>query len=269
MPASPTRHILLKTAPNLRGLGGLPVDGGNVPHGSIFRSASLSYLSDADGASLADLGIEVVFDLRTASERAQAPDRTPSSMRDLHLDVLADSNSDMAAALTGMGTDPTAINEALAGGKAEKLLEESYRDIVSKPSALAAYGTFYRTLTADDAPRASLFHCTTGKDRTGWAAASFLFLLGADDQTVRGDYLETNQDLLPAIQPLIDRAQAAGIDTDLIMPLLTVQDAYLDAALDELQHTFGSFEQYFTQGLGLSTELLDTLRERFITPTSA
>ena len=43
-----------------------------------------------------------------------------------------------------------------------------------------------------DADGAALFHCTAGKDRTGWAAALLLHLAGVDDATILEDYLLTN-----------------------------------------------------------------------------
>jgi protein tyrosine/serine phosphatase len=58
----------------------------------------------------------------------------------------------------------------LGGGKAETMFEKGYREIVSLPSALDAYHRFFSDL-AEEQHRPALFHCTTGKDRTGWAAA--------------------------------------------------------------------------------------------------
>jgi len=53
-----------------------------------------------------------------------------------------------------------------------------------------------------------VFHCTAGKDRTGWAAASTLLLLGVSTGDVFADYLLTNDQLRPALQPLLDQFRA-------------------------------------------------------------
>lgn len=45
------------------------------------------------------------------------------------------------------------------------------RDVVTVPLALSAYHDTYAGL-ADATQRPALFHCTTGKDRTGWGAAA-------------------------------------------------------------------------------------------------
>ena len=61
-------------------------------------------------------------------------------------------------------------------GGTERFYLATYREMVRLPSARAGYGRFYRTLADADA-RAALVHCTTGKDRTGWAAARAVLLL--------------------------------------------------------------------------------------------
>jgi protein-tyrosine phosphatase len=80
---------------------------------------------------------------------------------------------------------------------------------VSLPSALSAYREFFSTI-ARDAQRPALFHCTTGKDRTGWPAAATLLLLGVSEEDVFYDYELTNRDLLPASKPVFEQLRAAG-----------------------------------------------------------
>lgn len=262
--ALPDRRIPLTSTANMRDLGGLPVDGGVVARGEVYRSASLAKLSDADGQSFVELGIARVYDLRTANEREGAPDRLPDTITSVPLDVLADSPLAAAANINALVSDPSQLAAALSGGQAEEMLRESYRDIVRLPSARHAYRALYADLLDASRTGAVLFHCTTGKDRTGWAAASLLTLLGASDDVVRSDYLETNQDLLPALQPMIDQASAAGVDPELILPVLGVRESYLNAAFDEVAQQFGSMEDYLITGLELDASSIDGLRARFV-----
>ncbi len=56
MPAYPLdRRVVLKSAPNLRGLGGISVAGGVVAPGALYRSATLATLDGDDVATFADL----------------------------------------------------------------------------------------------------------------------------------------------------------------------------------------------------------------------
>lgn len=268
MTGSIDRRVPLRSAPNLRDLGGLATAEGPVRTGTVYRSATLARLQGDDVPAFAGLGIATVYDLRTVAERAASPDQLPAGVKILGLDVLADSTADVAASVGQLVTDPAGLAATLGEGRAEALMQESYRNIVSLPSALAAYRSFYLDLIDPARTGAALFHCTTGKDRTGWAAASLLLLLGVTEDDVHADYLETNTDLLPALQPILDAAAAKGVDTALLLPVLGVRSEYLDAALEEARAHFGSIEGYAREGLGLTPEHLRLLRDRFVDASS-
>jgi protein-tyrosine phosphatase len=184
------------------------------------------------------------------------------------VDVLADSSDAAPARLLEAIEDPAAAEAMLGGGKAERLFAHAYRQIVSLPSALAAYRVLFVDLGRPER-RPALFHCTTGKDRTGWAAAAMLMLLGVSDEDVMRDYLLTNDQLLPRLQPLFDRFAAAGGDPTLLQPVLGVRREYLDASLDEMRGHYGSIERYFADGLGVDETAQDALRSAFIEPRPA
>jgi protein-tyrosine phosphatase len=227
----PGENIPLTTLPNLRDLGGWPTrGGGRVRSGLLYRSTELHKLSDEDVAALEARGVRTVFDLRTEAERAAKPDRLPGGADEVIVDVLADASGSEPARLQEAIVDPAAAQAMLGGGKAERLFAHAYRQIVSLPSALAAHRVFFVEMDRPER-RPALFHCTTGKDRTGWAAAAMLMLLGVSEEDVMHDYLLTNDQLLPRLQPLFDRFAAAGGDATLLQPVLGVRREYLDASL--------------------------------------
>jgi protein-tyrosine phosphatase len=78
------------------------------------------------------------------------------------------------------------------------------------------------------------------------------------------DYLLTNEELLPAVQPVFDKFQAAGGDPELLRPVLGVQREYLEAAVDEMRQRFGTLDGYLTEGLKLDTDVLRALKAAFI-----
>ncbi|MDI6022009.1 tyrosine-protein phosphatase [Leucobacter sp. UT-8R-CII-1-4] len=257
------RRVGIVSAPNLRDLGGIPTAAGEVTRGAIYRSATLSEVAEADMPAFAALGVHTVFDLRTADEIAAAPDRLPEGTDHRSLDVLADSKTSVAASLTQFGENPKAFAAMLAGGQAIALFEETYRDFLRLPSANQSYREFFLRLGDPKREGAALFHCTTGKDRTGWAAASLLAILGASDDDIYADYLQTNTDLLPALEPMIQSAQARGVDRELLLPVLGVQEQYLAAALDQMRTQYGTAHNYAVSGLGLSEAEVELLHERF------
>lgn len=248
----------------MRDLGGIPVAGGVVQPGMLYRSASLAKLDGADESAFAKLNITTVYDLRAAAERDGALDHLPDGTRTVWLDVVSDAPDNVAASIPKLLADPAALESMLCGGRADEYLADANRKFVSMPSALTAYRLFYLDLIDENRTGAALFHCTTGKDRTGWAATSFLLLLGASEEDVRADYLETNTDLAPALQPMLDALGAKGVNTGLLQPILGVRDSYLDAALDELRTQYGDIEDYARTGLELTDDQVNALRARFI-----
>jgi protein-tyrosine phosphatase len=261
----PGQRIEIPSVPNLRDIGGYPAaGGGRVRTGLLYRSVELNHLRDDDLAAFAELGIRTVFDLRTAAEQSAEPDVVPEGTDLVVCDVLKDSDSAAPAELMKVLSDPSLAEKMLGDGKAVQMFENGYRQIVSLPSALGAYRTFFTDI-AGDAHRPALFHCTTGKDRTGWAAAATLLLLGVSEDDVAYDYGLSNRDLLPALKPLYEHFRAAGGDPHLLDPVLGVDQAYLQAALDEMTQRVGSIEDYFAQGLGIDEtgqeELRNTLTE--------
>jgi protein-tyrosine phosphatase len=262
----PGAGLGLATAPNLRDVGGWPTrDGGRVASGVLYRSTDLSRLAGPDVEVFAGLGIRSVYDLRTPGERATAPDVLPAGAEYHALDVLADSTMAVPANLMVLLADPPAATAELTGTTVSRLFDAAYREIVGLPSARASFRRLFTGLAAPDRPPA-LVHCTTGKDRTGWAAAALLLLLGVSDDDVLAEYLLTNDLLLPALEPMFDQFRAAGGDPAVLVPVFGVDRAYLAAGLDEMTSRFQSIEGYFSEGLGMEAHTIEALRRVFTEP---
>lgn len=259
----PGQQIAIATVPNFRDLGGWAARGGRIRSGLLYRSAQFANLQGDDLAAFQRHGIRSVYDFRTAEERDASPNTVPAGTEYIALDILAGATGAAPAQLAKAIADPAVAREMLGDGKAEAMFEAGYRQIVGLPSALTGYRQFFSAI-AQPEHRPAVFHCTTGKDRTGWAAAAFLLLMGVSEQDVLAEYLLTNDQLVPALQPMLDRFSAAGGDPQLLMPILGVQRSYLDAGLDEMRTRFGTIEGYFSEGLGLDPATIDKLGMSYI-----
>jgi protein-tyrosine phosphatase len=188
----------------LRDLGGYKTaSGAKVRSGLVYRSDQLSGIAPDDMKKIAGLKLRNAFDLRTAEEAKKRPEELPDGVNYVHLDVLADSPAEGPAQLEKLIANPVAANKALGGGNVVEMFKASYREFVSLPSASREFGRLFQSLE-DRAQVPALFHCTTGKDRTGWAAAAFLTLLGVPRDVVMRDYLRSNRYIIPKYQRAID-----------------------------------------------------------------
>ena len=227
------RLIPLAGAYNVRDLGGYAAaNGKRVAWGKVFRAGDLATLSHADLATLASIPIVSCIDFRTSQEVAAAPDLQPSTLRNEF------------ALLIDPGNMLRMIN--LEAGLGEKAMQDINCMLVD--DFQDEYAQFFAILAASaNAP--VLFHCSAGKDRTGYAAALFLAALGVHRQTIVQDYM------LSAVY-LGNKYDAILHKYPNMAPALTVKPQYLDAAFDRIDQHYGGMESYLTNNLKVNREVL-------------
>lgn len=245
MSTSPTLTIptrLLASASNFRDLGGhAGLDGRRVRQHRVYRSDHLAALTPEDLATLQGLGITHRIDFRGAGERSFLPAEVAG------LTTLA---------LTIEPTVVHRVQELLAAGQVPTeaetvaLMCQTYRGFARESAPV--YARFFRQLLEQSTPL--VFHCTAGKDRTGFAAALLLSALGVSRDDILQDYLLTNQ--LYVRSTLVEaRGPAHVMDV-----LWSVQPAFLDAAFTAIEEDFGSVPKYLEGPMGLDAQALDRLR---------
>ncbi len=236
--------VALEGGSNFRDLGGYrTADGRTVRRGSVFRSAHLGTLTDADRLAIGRLGVRTVVDLRGVNEAAETPHKVEG----------------LGCRIVGAHIEPGVgekIRGAVADGSANPFvmmgfLTDHYRDYPRR--CAPGFRTLFATLSEDD-HRPLVFHCTAGKDRTGFASALLLTLLGVPWETVMEDYLRTN-DLWTGH---IGRYPELDIDTR--AAIVEARTPYLEAAFDVVRADYGSPEAFAEKALGLDAKLRDRLK---------
>jgi len=176
---------------------------------------------------------------------------------------MADSPGASPAKLGELAAEPEEAAKLLAGTDVDAVFDRIYRELVSLPSALAAYGTLFRGI-ADESELPALYHCTTGKDRTGWATAVLLLVLGVPEDVVVEDYLLSNGYLRRRQEQLLRVFAQHGGDPERLEAMLGVKRQYLEAALAEMRSRYGDVEGYLADGLGLDADAPRLLRSIFL-----
>jgi protein-tyrosine phosphatase len=150
--------------------------------------------------------------------------------------------------------DMLAAGERLDAAAAHRLMLELYRSLVNDQAH--RFAEMFEQLLQDDTP--AVFHCTAGKDRTGYAAALILLALGVPRHVVMQDYLLSNA--------LYRRPELPATQTprDVLDVLWRVEEGFLAAALDTLDAEHGGVERYLEQRLGLGRAALRALAQRYL-----
>jgi protein-tyrosine phosphatase len=252
------RSLHLDSMPNRRDIGGYrTINGHWVNEGLLYRSEKISQISRLDWPTYARLGLRQVIDLRTDQDRIQEPDRLSHETESIPLDVHKDSKLVPQISLVFQQTMDGRGNVSTT----ESLVEASYREMVSSPNGRLAYGAMLHVLIS--VPHAPLLiHCSSGKDRTGWAAALILSLLGVPRDTIIADYMLSNSLLAPQNRLFVG-GKPSAIQANL-MPFLEVRSRYIEAAFDEVERQYGSLTSYATKGLGFSAADIAELKNRYL-----
>jgi protein tyrosine/serine phosphatase len=232
---------ILASDPNFRDLAGIAaIYGGTgfadvtahdgvMRTGVFYRSEALNGFTEPDFATLSSLNITQDIDLRTPQEYNKKGDRPPTGATIVHVNIYG---SYSPPSPFPPGPLPTTRNEAAADFAAQ------YRLFVSNATEASGFGTALLDLAHSDG--SVLYHCSGGKDRTGWTSFLLQTIAGVDMTTRRKDYLATKYYTAAQIDAEYQAVKATYGQkiADIISPLLGVQSSFLDAAIDQVSQRY-------------------------------
>jgi protein tyrosine/serine phosphatase len=192
------RWIDLEGLANLRDLGGLPTESGDVVQSRrLLRSDNLQTLTARDVETLLEIGLSDVIDLRSEYEsESEGPGPLSRESR-----VVIHQHSFFREWREGIGEDKPAE-------RPEVMPEEALPWVDLEPSVELAnpIASIYLSYVLDrpdsvlsalreisTARGAALVHCAAGKDRTGTLVAMALSLVGVEREAVIDDYAASTE----------------------------------------------------------------------------
>lgn len=199
----------------------------------VVRSAGVDALTERGERTLRELGVDIIIDLREASE--QGPRRHDLPVRSMPL----------------FGHTPP------ASGRLEELYAEVVQDRGTQVAAVVAAVAAH--------PGTALVHCTAGKDRTGIVVALTRLAAGDDRADVVADYAASGAHVRPA------RAAIAAAQMDAHglagSARTSAERLHLDSPAPALEHALalveaaGGVEAYLLAH-GATSETLARLRAK-------
>ncbi|WP_405690682.1 tyrosine-protein phosphatase [Streptomyces sp. NBC_00057] len=241
------RHIAFERLHNFRDVGGYRGYGGRpVRWGRLYRSDSLGKLRGEDWDRFLALGVRTVIDLRYDWEIA-AKGRVPDApgLRYHHLSI-----------------EHRPYDQAALGPDVEtgRFLADRYAEVAH--DGVAELRCALDVLAAEDSGPV-VFHCASGKDRTGLLAALVLSLLGVAEDDIVADFTLTEL----ATERLLADWRADHADQDPVWPGYGRAPAgIMRLFLADLAATHGSVREYTAELLGADEELVAALRRNLLEP---
>jgi protein-tyrosine phosphatase len=261
------RQISLDGQSNFRDLGGYETaDGRSVKWGEIYRSGELPHLTDKDVAALEELEIQTLVNFLLPEEiEKNGADRLPGGVSESLLPI----SGERAAKQTMM------VTSAIQSGEFEKVPPEINSEFhrLLLDEGKDQYAALLRE-AADPANRPLVFHCSHGVHRTGTATAILLSALGVPWETVREDYLLTNEYRREEVEATLNKIRTMTAEKRRVLPeevdltnveaFYILDGSYIDGTLEQAVAEWGSMEAYIRDGLGLTEEEIEQLRHQLL-----
>ncbi|MEV7171583.1 tyrosine-protein phosphatase [Streptomyces sp. NPDC093224] len=243
------RHVAFENLHNFRDLGGYrSADGRTVPWRTLYRADSLGKLRGADWERFQELGIRTVIDLRYPWE-IEAKGRVPEADRFHYVNLSIEHRPYDQAEI-----DPSVDPWRYLADRFAEVTEDGADEIRQVLEQIA------------DAPGPVVFHCTSGKDRTGLIALFVLTLLGVDREDVLADFALTER----ATERLAADWRAAHPGRVMKWPSYGRAPAVImELVVEDLRARHGSVEAYLKDRTGLEDETVRRLRARLLTDAPA
>lgn len=219
------RLLPLVGAYNFRDLGGYRTTDGRLTRwGQLFRSDTLSGLTEADLEILREIGLAAVIDLRSAKEvqRSGRGRMETEPAHYLHASIL-EKGGDGASSMT------------------QKHLAERYLWFleVGRDALVDAL-----MLIGNPSKRPLVFHCEVGKDRTGVLAALVLDILRVEPEIIVDDYVLTASRMELILARIRDEPNGAKRMAELPEFVLQAEAATMQTFLDLLHEQHGGGREW-------------------------
>ncbi len=265
-----TREIALEGVLNVRELGGLPLrDGRVVTHGRLIRTGRLSEMTEQDKKVLLEQWhVTSIVDLRNDLEVEEHPDPelegTVYHQVPIFPGIASGISKEDGGAMT-MEQKILFLASRYSGGRASKLLREMYPKMVTEEFCIQGIRTFFEKLL-EHGDGALVWHCTSGKDRTGLTGALLLYILGADWETIVEEYLYTNEQNRAYRENICDILRRNQVDPETVEQIVVLESVdvgYLENCWHQMCKLYGSVEAFLEQQLGLTSEKQEQLRRQY------
>ena len=260
------QQIGLTSVHNARQLGGYCIGSKRVKPDLLLRSARLSGLSPEDSTLLADkYKVQRIYDFRGEEEILSAPDIIPASASHLPLSISFSRGEERGSFDVKAGNERDIVKMLLMYAEhptLQAMCTNMYDIIFFEENSQEVYRQFFADLlTLDPEEGAVLWHCTQGKDRAGCASAMLLSALGAERDLIMADFTLSKHYYDPQIAMIetTTEAQQTAIST-----LISANPAIFEASLDKVDARYGSLRGYLTECIGVTPEMMETLRERYL-----
>ncbi len=266
------KHSLgLTSVVNARDLGGYKTkDGRTVKFGKLLRTGDLADLSEKDKKILLKkYHLKKDIDFRSFRNLVMdGQDPELPGVEYCHYPYSSAKNLLLSGEGVKLGAE--IIQDIAQRDFDGKLVRAYFRDgyvetFLSEDGLAMIRGLFNELLDANG--KTVLFHCHTGKDRTGNAAMLLLTVLGVDKETIIADYMLTNDYLAADQQETYDLVYKLTRNKSVAKDFSYkdgVSREWIEASYATIDEHYGSMDNFLKNTIGLSNKDMKKLQKAYL-----
>lgn len=257
-------RIEFESLNNTRDLSSLvTIDGHHIKKNKLIRSGSLFHISENDRNKLKEI-IDTVIDFRTEVEASEKPDPSIDGVKLIHIEVMGNKSTEITRE---KGFQDSLIDLMKDQEVCKNFMIDLYKGFLNK-SCLDAYRKFFN-IVFDKHEKGILFHCSVGKDRTGFAAILLEYALGVSKEDIIEDYMYTKECSKERTEYLTNYyINKIGEDTPNIRKAVEnafdPQEEYLDILFNEIDKRYGDMNNFLEKEFGLNQTKIKQLKHLYL-----
>jgi protein-tyrosine phosphatase len=234
---------------NFRDMGGYyNNEGRQIRWGKVYRSGTLTRMSEKDKLELDKLDIKTILDIRSSDSQRSFPEDFIKTKNYVRLPI---GNSGFEY------ISPKIMENRFLRGDAIIFTQDNYRAYIENYTE--QYARFFDYLT-DESNYPIVFNCYLGKDQSGIAAYLLLRVLDVPTETAEEDYMLSN---IGVNRSLFTRWADDFSESKLeVISMMSNTDlAYLRYGLSCIRKKYGSIDDYMQNELKITPEKRKKLQD--------
>ena len=265
-----SNRIKMKSVENARWLQGFIVDDGRrVKDDLLIRSGNLSHLTREESDRLRNiLNLSLVIHLRTSAEVTRAPDIGISGVKYENIPLTEELDTGRMDYLANRYLHSQTENERAWYTEQYARIGEvirMYKSISTDVHSMDAIHRVFHLL--GEAEGTVLFHCTSGKDRTGIIAALILHALGCSRKDIIRDYNASAVTFFSRAENIKNDLGVYRDEEKLqygLQTSISVAPEVLGAGLHYIDNNYPSQGSFVLEATGFSLKELESFRNKYL-----
>lgn len=223
----------------------------------LLRGGPLDKISKEEERLLKEkYNLKTVIDFRSQSERLEKPNKKIRNVDYYQVEVLDPDKS--------VCKNPKEFLSEYQKSDDLNFMQKLYKEFSLNTFTQESYRDFLNIVAKS---RGSVyFHCTAGKDRTGFASMLLLEILEADEKDIYLDYLKTNdfsKDDYILILNDLKKAYDYQIEDSKLKDMIGVRKEYLQYSKDLILKDYKSVLEYIEKALRVDSDTINLIKSKY------